>query len=138
MERRRAIAISAATVATTLAAAAAVAANFGLLRLGPGPSTPLGQLDAGRPPAATASPTPNQPAPNPPVRYEDIFVRVPTASPATTTPPSGSAPAVEGIVDAAGAGAGNGDAVGGRDSDGHEASEHGPGQDRGGDPEEDD
>jgi len=128
MERRRAIAVSAATVGITLAAAAA--ANFGLLGLGPGPSTPLGRLDAGRPAAVTAPSTPSQPAPNGPVRYEDVFVRVPADSPAATpTTAAGAADAVS---------PGSGDSAQARDSEEHESSEHRPGKSDGDEAEEDD
>jgi hypothetical protein len=89
MERRRAIAISAATVATTLGAAAAIAANFGLLGFGQAGSSPLGRLDAGRPAVATA-PAGSGAA----VRYEDIFLPAPLA-PAIAPPHSVPAAAAD-------------------------------------------
>ena len=61
MERRRALAIAAATATTTVGAVAAIAVNFGLLGFSATDSTPLGKLDAGRVaevvnPAAPATP----------------------------------------------------------------------------------
>jgi|GEM_PF-4676587 len=124
MERRRAIAVSAATVAITLGAGAAVAANFGLLGRGPGSSTPLGQLDAGRPAAVTAPSASSQPAPNGPVRYEDIFVRVPADSPAATPTTAAGAAAAGGAPVAATVSPGSGDTAQAEDSEEHESSEH--------------
>ena len=140
MDRRRVIAITAATAATTLAAAAAVAANFGLLRSGPASSTPLGRLEAGRPAVVTASSAPNQPAPDAPVRYEDIFVRVPPASSAPATPAAAGegSPAI-GTADSAAVPVGTaaGDREG-RSSDDHDPAVARSGQSGGGEAEEDD
>jgi hypothetical protein len=88
MERRRAVAIAAATVLTTLGAAAAFAVNVDLLDSG-APPNPTGQLDAGRvvdvgAPAATPNTATTGAAPNVVVRYEDIYL--PAPQPATAPP----------------------------------------------------
>ncbi len=89
MERRRAMAIAAATAATTVGAITAIAANFGLLGFGQAVSAPVGQLEAGRVAqvvdAAVTPPTSTGTDPRVTVRYEDIYVPVP-AAPATTRP----------------------------------------------------
>lgn len=102
MERRRAVTIAAATVATSLGAVAAVAANFGLLGLGTAASDMVGKLDAGRvaesvTPAASPGTAASDPAPNVTVRYEDIYLPAPAA---TATPaPIGGAPATTAVGD---------------------------------------
>ena len=104
MERRRAVAIAAATATTTLGVVAAIAANFGLLGLGVGDREPLGKLNAGQvvgivdPPAPSASAPASVPGVI--VRYEDVYL--PTAAPATSatsavsaSPPPTAAPPVQ-------------------------------------------
>jgi hypothetical protein len=81
MERRRALAIAAATAATTVGAIAAVTANFGLLGFGAADSSPVGKLNAGRVAEVVDPATGPARAPELVVRYEDIY------------PPAGSQPA---------------------------------------------
>lgn len=90
MERRRAVAIAAATAATTLGAVAAIAANFGLLGFGTPDGDPVGKLIAGRTaevvgPAATDPTTPIA-GPNVTVRYEDIYLPAPASPAGAATP----------------------------------------------------
>jgi hypothetical protein len=82
MERRRAIAIAAATAATTLAAVSAVAANFGLLGFGQASAGPIGSLGATQP--AVSEPAADMP-PGVTVRYEDIYLPAPPATAAGAT-----------------------------------------------------
>lgn len=101
MDRRRALAISAAVAATTVGAAAAIAANFGLLGFDEARTGHLGTLEAGRASqltveATTGSTAPAPTAPNVTVRYEDIYLPAPssnTVPPASMAAPEGSATA---------------------------------------------
>ena len=81
MDRRRAIAIATATVATSVGAAAALAANLGLLGFGGVGASPMGKLDAGQisrsvdPPEGSVSGS----GPDVTVRYEDVYLPIPSS-----------------------------------------------------------
>ncbi len=88
MDRRRAVAIAAATAATTVGAVAAVAANLGLLGFGGVGASPVGKLDAGQiSRTVDASGAESSPAT---IRYEDVYLPVPTTGTVTGTPAGGS------------------------------------------------
>lgn len=97
MDRRRALAISAAVAATTVGAVAAIATNFGLLGFGETGSGRLGKLEADRTAqlsldAPTTSTMPGASTPNVVVRYEDMYLPAPAAPAASVVAAAPQAP----------------------------------------------
>ena len=93
MDRRRAIAIATATVATSVGAAAALAANLGLLGFGGVGASPMGKLDAGQVSRSVDLPEGSSAGSGPDVtvRYEDIYLPVPSSPvPEGASPPAGA------------------------------------------------
>jgi hypothetical protein len=110
MDRRRAIAIAAATAATVVGAGAALTANLGLLGFGGTAASPMGRLDAGQVSRSVQPPEGSTPGAGPDVtvRYEDVYLPVPSATapvvPAAS-PPTGVSPADQMTTSSTGYGA---------------------------------
>jgi hypothetical protein len=120
MDRRRALAVATATVATTIGAGAALAANLGLLGFGGAGDSPLGKLDAGQVISSVELPPGSTPGSGSDVtvRYEDIYLPVPSTEPAPVVP----APDLS--VGAAGEHEDGGHEDDGHEDDGHEDDGH--------------
>lgn len=121
MDRRRALAIATATVATTIGAGAALAANLGLLGFGGAGDSPLGKLDAGQVISSVELPPGSTPGSGSDVtvRYEDIYLPVPSTGPAAPVVPAPSP-----SVGAAGEHQDGEHEDGGHEDDGHEDDGH--------------
>jgi hypothetical protein len=95
MDRRRAIAIAAATAATVVGAGATLAANLGLLGFGGTAASPMGRLDAGQVSRSVQLPEGSTPGAGPDVtvRYEDVYLPVPSGTApvvSAASPPTGA------------------------------------------------